>query len=241
MRTICRYAMCAGILVGLCGIASAQDFRSYVDRYVQNQEAIETIIARGTVEMEMMNGDGEVLTRTDSAMTVYMKRPDMVRMEITSPMAMSMVQRGDLISQRMDGGGVVSTRAEEGSNMAENFFGAQIRDLLAAAAVVESSYTTIDDERVARFVTRVDGEDTAGFGRSELYFDDTGMLRRSTIRGYDGIDVSISFTYGQYNGVFVAERTETVLRSADTTTTTVTQYSAVDVNTPISDQEFDLQ
>jgi outer membrane lipoprotein-sorting protein len=237
-------------IVAILPLLPADNFMDHMAAYSKNQASIKTYVAMGKISIEIRSAsNGQLLSQNKLAVTVYLKSPDMYKMIISGQSPSVVVQKGNLITQKIAGTNtIVTSKASDSTSMFEKFFNLGVADAGATAQVVDTAVVSEDGVQLEMFAFKplggqlkgIEGE-ASSIDRSEVYFDPNGMLAKTIVYS-DGKPIAVTkYKYVQKAGIYALSSVDLLSMSSKGTIRNITEYSAVSVNTEIADHEFELK
>lgn len=238
-------------IVATTFVAEAQDFSASLGRYVSNQKKVRTLVAQGVMKIEMVGNLNNPSKDMSYPIKIYMKYPDLFKLVLEGPACVEVVQKGDLITQKILGSNNITTqKADEKSDLFKKYFGYYLDSTTVDSTRVGSPVNVqIDGRSYTKYRVSISGLEKSSaiktYGTSidftEILFDENSLLAGSVIYS-DGKEIMRSSTsYILKDDVYVANEIKTTVVSGGMKIVSTISYTAVNVNTPIADREFEIK
>lgn len=224
----------------------AQELDELLEKYNANQKKIETFIARGVSTSRIFRSDGSVLRTIESPMSLFLKRPNKLKLITESPAKTTFVQHGDYVTQKIEGqGGAITTKADEKTNLLNFYFGQDIPGYQGNNQIVEKETVIIEGKTLYRFKINISGGDmSVAIGDEldsvEVYFNEDGMVTKTVLLSGEKAVITSEVSYVQKKDVFVPKTIITSTATEGTRMESAIIYTTVNVNIDILDREFNI-
>jgi outer membrane lipoprotein-sorting protein len=241
------------VMLGVMENPAAQDINAFTKKFASNQQKIKTLVAKGTMRIDMQIANSGKQNTTESLISIYMKHPDMFKMVMDGPQKIAMVQSGEYISQKVEGlNTTITNKILKGMDMFKLYFNYGIEDLTKHAKV--QSQSKVQEGKISLTKFRIKTNqiinpnpqipvpgDNLKIDYIELFFNQDGMLIRNSTYAASKEMVRMEIEYTQKEGIFLAKRIKSITDVQSMKFTSTITYTALDLNTPIVDREFSLE
>ena len=221
----------------------SQDFNTFIDKFIANQKKVISLVCHGTTNINVYDSNGNVLQSMDSGMTIYLKAPDLFKLVITDPVQVVIVQKGSLQSQKIEGYDQVTTKqVNETSDLFKKYFSYGLTENTDEIQIIDSSVVTENGNDLFRFKMKIDNVPAAQIKIDyiDVYFNENGMIVRIIVFSSGKETIRTDTNYILQNSIYVATRIQIVSNINGMKTENILLYSSVNVNTAVSDKEFEL-
>lgn len=232
------------LLTAMVSSLFAQDLDVLLEKFNENQKKIETFIGRGSSTTKIMGSSGDVIKTIKTTMSIFLKRPNKLKLITDQPVQTTFVQQGDYVTQKIAGqGGAVTTKADERTNFLQFYFGQDIPGYQSGDQVIESETVVIDGKTLYRFKIAVDAEDDdmpegINLDFVETYFNTDGMVEKTVLYDNNKAVITSKTVYIEKEGIFLPLTLTSTTQTGGTTMESVIHYTSVNVNIEILDKEF---
>jgi outer membrane lipoprotein-sorting protein len=230
----------------------AAAFASLVGNYVANQHKVKSLIAKGTITIKTTSASGKTISEITGTLTMYMKYPNLFKLVLAEPSPSIVVQKGDLITQKIGPKGIaVTNKVNESSDLFRKYFAYDVDKNVDPRNVTGQSTVNENGKTLYRFTTKIDqsagggsaSKTIGGLGAdsARIFFDESGMIVRQILLAGDKEVVRTETRYVNKEGIFIAVRITTKMDASGMNIENTIAYDALSVNTVISDKEFELK
>ncbi|MCK5200007.1 MAG: hypothetical protein KAR21_16730 [Spirochaetales bacterium] len=240
------------IIVFICFIMVSNifsdDFGSLINNYVKNQKKIRTFIGRGSITVMMMNSENNLMHEIESSISLYMKYPDLFKLIVENPARTVMVQKGNLMSQKIEGVDTIITKeVDENSDLFKKYFNYGIEDTIDTTQI--ESQTILNENGLVKFRIKPQEHDESDVNNqygftidyTEMYFNSNDMLTKIIVYSDDKEMIKTEMQFMEKDGIFVAKQIRTETYANNMKIINIIEYDAVNLNTEILDKEFEIR
>ena len=242
------------IIVFICFIMVSNifsdDFGSLINSYVKNQKKIRTFIGRGSITVMMMNSENNVMHEIESSISLYMKYPDLFKLIVENPARTVMVQKGNLMSQKIEGVDTIITKeVDENSDLFKKYFNYGVEDTIDTTQIESQTIVNEDGNELVKFRIKPqqydEGDANQQYGftidYTEMYFSSNDMLTKIIVYSDDKEMIKTEMQFMEKDGIFVAKQIRTETYANNMRIINIIEYDAVSLNTEILDKEFEIR
>lgn len=234
------------IFIALCSTLYADSYQENLSKYIQNQNKVKTFVGSGTIRVKLMKPDGSVIQEMESSIAVYMKHPDLFKLVITSPVSGYIVQKGNLLTQKVGNSSAVTNKVDESSDLFNKYFMLGLDSVKEASGYASVETVNIGNEVLTKY--RFVSKDTSvaqipgmKITHKDVYFSGNGMLRKIDLLSESATVIRSEMEYTLKDGVYVANMIKTTTSIQNMNMVNEIHYNAVSVNTEVLDKEFDIK
>lgn len=242
------------IIVFICFIMVSNifsdDFGSLINNYVKNQKKIRTFIGRGSITVMMMDSENNLMHEIESSISLYMKYPDLFKLIVENPARTVMVQKGNLMSQKIEGVDTIITKeVDENSDLFKKYFNYGVEDTIDTTQIESQTIVNEDGNELVKFRIKPqqydEGDANQQYGftidYTEMYFSSNDMLTKIIVYSDDKEMIKTEMQFMEKDGIFVAKQIRTETYANNMKIINIIEYDAVNLNTEILDKEFEIR
>lgn len=198
--------------------------------------------------MKMSNSKGTI-SENSSSILLYLKRPDLLKLEVTSPMKTIIIQKGDYITQKVGTNPAITTKVTQTNDIARSFFAYNTPSIDKTPKILSQDTFSEGNNTLYSFVIDIKNQAPTGinlpqnqnFDKQKIVFNSSGMIVRQIMYGDDKELFRTENKYIIKEGIYILKSMTTIMETNGMTITSIITYDKVNVNTPISDKEFQLK
>ena len=228
--------------------AGAMDFADFIEANQANQQKIDTLLAMGTHQVTILGPGGNVVTQQTNDIELYLKHPDMLKIVISGTISGIIVQKGELLTQKMGESAAVTTAAGDDMDLFANYFGGDLSAELEAQNIVSRETVVVDGETLYKFIYKLEPGSNLqemfseiAFDRMDLYFNRDGMVVRQVLYNGETVVMQMDKVYIEKDGIFLLKQIKTSMNTMGMTMENTIEYTALSVNTEIKDKVFEIR
>jgi outer membrane lipoprotein-sorting protein len=231
--------LCFLILISLTAPCFGEGLQTSLDAIAANQGRIASEVARGDLTVRIVDEEGAVLNTIAQSITLYLKRPDKIKIVVTSAEGTSIVitQIKDTLSQKINGGAVTTKKVTPDTDVFQRYLGYGIEHM--------ADYFTVVASRPAAGTTEYELVPNAGRKDLDRYVvridNTTGMLVYEAYMNQNIKTLEIEKSYIKKDSVFVLRKMSLRTTQQGMKMETVFDYKTIEANIAIPEKEFELQ
>ena len=155
----------------------SQNLNDFLLKYKNNQQKIQSLVSAGTLSVTLKNSEGTVINQTSNDMVIYMKYPDLFKIHMSGEFEMILVQKGDVVNQKIGANPVVTSKATETGNLMKSYFAIDIDESFDTSQVIRQNNFTDGEETYTIFELQYNQEintkqtKIAAINKGDFYFN----------------------------------------------------------------------
>ena len=220
------------------------DITQLMEMYKTNQHKIQTLVVVGTMNIQIIGADGNIINEIASNISMYMKYPDLFKLVISDPVQSITVQKGDTITQKIGSDPALSQKADMHNDLFKKYFAYEIAETFDTSRILGQETITIDGKTHYKFTIEIpeSGQNTdPGTSTAEIVFNQNGMIVLQILFSNNTELVKSESSYILKDSIYVTQQLKTTMKSGEMIIINTMTYNAISINKEISDKEFELK
>jgi outer membrane lipoprotein-sorting protein len=238
------------IIFSTCYALFSTELEQVSQAFLRNQKKVQTLMARGTVTVKMLDSQGETKMEKKQELVIYMKQPDKFKLEIQKPQAITIVQKGNLLTQKRPTTSPnqpthITAKVPAAADLFKKYFNYGLEEQLQKAQLI-STQTVVEIDGKKYTVFRLQPLESAAKTKFkidyyDLYFNDQKLLTKNVVFSNDREKMVTEIDYIQKENIWLAQKVTTTTFAQNNHIVNIIEYSSLDPNTQILAKEFDLR
>lgn len=233
------------LLLSICIHLFSEDFTRLMNKYIENQNKVKSLVASGSISIKMKDESGKVINESSNSITIYMKYPNLFKLVMKDPMPAVIVQEGNIMTQKIGSYPAVTNKVDEASDLFKKYFAYGMGDYIDTSSILGQETVIEEGKTLYKFSMKVDVKSGQNgmfdIDRGEVFFNEDGMIVRQVLYYIESEIMRIELNYVKKDDIYLVNKMKTIMSTLGMNMENTISYSALSVNTRISNKEFEVK